>query len=169
MSLFMNRTGEVNRQKRKQDEAEEPPVQPPSACREQAPSNGILKDTADSDTFKDGHALFNALCSTVKCQENVIFNGNYTIAKDPLVGSKERVKMMAHEVWKVTGYRFINSVKDHPPINEGHKTRFWCCQDEAKKKKARPSCKPDVKHRDHVGMESVRNGGPYRPIRLVQE
>jgi hypothetical protein len=36
-----------------------------------------------------------------------MFHGNYTIAEDPLVSSKERVKMMAHEVWKVTGYRFM--------------------------------------------------------------
>jgi hypothetical protein len=27
------------------------------------------------------------------------------------------------------------SVKNHPSINQGHKTQYWCCQDEARRKR----------------------------------
>jgi hypothetical protein len=36
----------------------------------------------------------------------VDFFGTYEIKEDPLVSDKERVKMTAYEIWKVTGYRF---------------------------------------------------------------
>jgi len=35
----------------------------------------------------------------------------------------------------------------------GHRTRFWCSQDEARKKKSKISEAPNVRHRDNVGMK----------------
>ena len=49
-------------------------------------------------------------------------------------------------------YQF-GSVHDNRPLKAGHTTRFWCSQDEARKKAPKPSEKPDAKHRDHVGMK----------------
>lgn len=34
-------------------------------------------------------------------------------------------------------FNAFSSVKDHPRINNGHKTRFWCSQDDAHKNKAK--------------------------------
>lgn len=75
--------------------------------------------------------------------------------------------MTALEIWKVTGFRFMYvqrntamrlllilcSVKDHLPTKRGHMTRFWCSQDSARRKRAKPSQKPSITHRDNVGME----------------
>ena len=37
------------------------------------------------------------------------------------------------------------------PFTNGHKTRYWCCQD-ADRKEAQPSQREGVKHRDTLGM-----------------
>jgi hypothetical protein len=50
--------------------------------------------------------LFEALRKLFNDGTPVTFCGNYVIAEDPLVTDKERVQMMASEVWRVTGYRF---------------------------------------------------------------
>jgi hypothetical protein len=38
--------------------------------------------------------------------ERVFFCGSYDIPADPLISDKEHVRATAHEVWKVSGYRF---------------------------------------------------------------
>ena|SRR5882762_6297099 len=43
-------------------------------------------------------------------------------------------------------------VKDHPKIKAGYKSRLWCSQDAARRKKPKVSELPDVKNRDTVGM-----------------
>lgn len=49
--------------------------------------------------------------------------------------------------------RTNDRVKDHKKLkNNGHRSRFWCSQDEAHKKKAKPSQRPEAKHRDTIGM-----------------
>lgn len=48
---------------------------------------------------------------------------------------------------------YYHRVKDNPKIKTGHKTRLWCCQDECRKKKAKPSQNPDVTLRDNVGIQ----------------
>ncbi|KII92985.1 hypothetical protein PLICRDRAFT_51294 [Plicaturopsis crispa FD-325 SS-3] len=92
--------------------------------------------------YSDAQHLFTALQSCFKAQ-NVFFHGRFVMPVDPLVTEKEHVQMMAHEVWKVTGYRF----------RYGHKTRMWCCQDKGRKQQARPSQRPEAKHRDNLGMK----------------
>ncbi len=44
------------------------------------------------------------------------------------------------------------SVKDHSGLVNGHRTRFWCCQDEAHKKRSRPTAEDKEKRRDNLGM-----------------
>ena len=46
----------------------------------------------------------------------------------------------------------IISVKENRPLETGLKTRYWCCQDENRRKKPCPSQKEGVKHRDTLGM-----------------
>ncbi|KAJ7789309.1 hypothetical protein B0H14DRAFT_2944863 [Mycena olivaceomarginata] len=59
--------------------------------------------------------------------------------------------MVASEIWRVSGYRF--TVKDHRVLKSGHRTRFYCSQDQARKKKSKASQDPDVRNRDNVGMK----------------
>jgi hypothetical protein len=47
----------------------------------------------------------------------------------------------------------LNSVHDHKTLASGHQTRYWCSQDEDRKKPSKISQKPNVKHRDNVGMK----------------
>ncbi|KAJ6617365.1 hypothetical protein B0H10DRAFT_1760364, partial [Mycena sp. CBHHK59/15] len=92
-----------------------------------------------------------ALRDEFKGGKAVDFHGTYTIRADPVVSPKERVQMVAAEIWKLGGYRF--TVKDHRELKSGHRTRFWCSQDEARKKKSKASQEPDVRNRDTVGMK----------------
>lgn len=80
---------------------------------------------------------------------------NYCDAEDPieednLVSPKERTKMVAREIWQLTNF---TSLKNNKTLKSGHRTRFWCSQDAAHKKKAKPSQNPNAKHRDNVGMK----------------
>ncbi|KAJ7621731.1 hypothetical protein DFH06DRAFT_1273581 [Mycena polygramma] len=59
--------------------------------------------------------------------------------------------MVATEIWKLSGYRF--TVKDHKKLKSGHRTRFYCSQDEARKKKSKATLHPDIRNRDNVGMK----------------
>jgi hypothetical protein len=43
-------------------------------------------------------------------------------------------------------------MKDSQPLGNGHKARYWCCQDQNRKYKSRPSQKEGAKHRDTLGM-----------------
>ena len=44
------------------------------------------------------------------------------------------------------------SVRDNSKLKSGHKTRYFCSQDEGTKKASKPSQKPDAKHRENPGM-----------------
>ncbi|KAJ6628175.1 hypothetical protein B0H10DRAFT_1754701, partial [Mycena sp. CBHHK59/15] len=45
------------------------------------------------------------------------------------------------------------SIKDHQKLKSGHCTRYWCSQDEARKKKSKASQNPDIRNRDTLGMK----------------
>ena len=47
-------------------------------------------------------------------------------------------------------------MKENLSLKNGYKTRYWCCQDEERKKEAQPSQKEGVKHRDTLGMHRFR-------------
>ena len=56
--------------------------------------------------FTDNEAMMKRLKVVCRTQEHVFFSGCYSMPVDPLISDKERVKMTAHDIWKVTGYRF---------------------------------------------------------------
>ncbi|KAJ6558978.1 hypothetical protein B0H10DRAFT_2369275 [Mycena sp. CBHHK59/15] len=87
-----------------------------------------------AETFSDAESFFEGLRTEFKAGD-VDFHGTYAVAVDPLVTPKERVQMVATEIWKISGHRF--TVKDHRKLKSGHRTRFWCSQDEARKKKSK--------------------------------
>ncbi|KAF8528382.1 hypothetical protein BU17DRAFT_61055 [Hysterangium stoloniferum] len=72
------------------------------------------------------------------------------MSEDSLVSEKEHVQMVAREIWHVTGYRF--TVKDNKKLKCGHRTRFWCSQDEAHKK-WKSSTDPNIKNCENPGMK----------------
>jgi hypothetical protein len=49
-------------------------------------------------------------------------------------------------------------VHDNKELVTGFRTKYWCSQDEEQKKKAKPSQKPDAKHRDNLGMTRFKCG-----------
>src|SRR6266571_5153565 len=46
----------------------------------------------------------------------------------------------------------MNRIKENLLLKNGHKTRFWCCQDENRRQATQPSQREGVKHRDTLGM-----------------
>lgn len=118
--------------------------------------------------FDEGEDLFDSLRSEFRTRSDVVFKGAYEAPDDPLVHAKQQVEMAAQEVWRITGYRFTsvthipaipvqhlsnNRVKDHKTQKLGHRTRFWCSQDKAHKKKSKILEGPNVRNRDNVGMK----------------
>nr|GAT53134.1 predicted protein [Mycena chlorophos] len=51
----------------------------------------------------------------------------------------------------LTGYRW--TVHKNDPLVHGHSTQYWCSQDSGRKQVARPSERPDAKHRETPGMD----------------
>ncbi|KAJ7744715.1 hypothetical protein B0H14DRAFT_2406822, partial [Mycena olivaceomarginata] len=75
------------------------------------------------------------------------------------VSPRQCVQMVAAELWKISGYRFTRgSFSDHKKLKSGHRTRFWCSQDEAHQKKSKASQNPDIRNRDNVGMKRCHCG-----------
>ncbi|KDR78681.1 hypothetical protein GALMADRAFT_1262756 [Galerina marginata CBS 339.88] len=83
--------------------------------------------------YCDRDGLLTALRDQFRQGPDVDFHGVYEMM-DPGVTHKQRIQTLVHEIWKTTGYRF--TVKDHPQFTNGHKTRFWCSQDEAHRSKS---------------------------------
>ena len=51
--------------------------------------------------------MFGSLQTDFKTSNNIEFRGTYTVPNDPLVSDREHINMIAKEIWKVTGYRFM--------------------------------------------------------------
>ena len=47
-------------------------------------------------------------------------------------------------------------MKDNQLQKNGYRTRYWCCQDEDRKKEAQTSQREGLKHRDTLGMNRFR-------------
>ncbi|EAU85254.1 hypothetical protein CC1G_10040 [Coprinopsis cinerea okayama7 len=82
--------------------------------------------------YRDIPQLLNALRERFQQGPHVEFHG-YCQMEDPGMSHRQRVQTMTNDIWRTTGYRF--TVKDHPRINNGHKSRFWCSQDDTHKNK----------------------------------
>ncbi|KAI9439429.1 hypothetical protein F5148DRAFT_1278386 [Russula earlei] len=93
-------------------------------------------DVTVGENFCEAEDLFDLLRARCSASNYVDFHGTYPVKEDPLISPKQHVMMVAQEVWQLTGYRFMIT-----------------SQDEAHKKKAKPSCKPGVKHLDHIRMK----------------
>ncbi|KAF8813500.1 hypothetical protein BYT27DRAFT_7220415 [Phlegmacium glaucopus] len=83
--------------------------------------------------YHDREELLRSLKRCFSQGSEVDFHGIYELS-DSGITHKQRIQTVAHEIWKTTGYRF--TVKDHPQVTNGHKTRFWCSQDEAHRSKS---------------------------------
>ncbi|KAJ7916046.1 hypothetical protein B0H13DRAFT_2451203 [Mycena leptocephala] len=112
---------------------------------------GDNDDNEAMETFSDAESFYNALRAEFKGGEAINFHGTYPMAVDALVSPRECVQMVSAEIWKISHYRF--TVKDHKKLKSGHRTRFWCSQDEVRKKKSKASQNPDICNRDNVGMK----------------
>ncbi|KAJ7893508.1 hypothetical protein B0H13DRAFT_2339644 [Mycena leptocephala] len=102
-------------------------------------------------TFADAESFCDTLRAEFKTGKAVDFHGMYPIPANPLVSPRQRVQMVAAEIWKISNYQW--TVKDHKKLASGHRTRFWCSQDEARKKKSKASQNPDVRNRDNVSLK----------------
>jgi len=102
--------------------------------------------------YEGREELLNSLSDRFRHSPHVNFHGTYDII-DAGSTHKARVQSVANDIWKATGYRFtcvfhpkhdgcipvvqlFFRVKDHPEYFNGHKTRFWCSQDEAHRSKS---------------------------------
>ncbi|KAJ7030497.1 hypothetical protein C8F04DRAFT_1263796 [Mycena alexandri] len=68
---------------------------------------------ADLETFLDAETFYDALREQFK-EGTVNFHAAYPVAPDALVSARERVQMVAAEIWKISGHRF--TVKDHKKL-----------------------------------------------------
>ncbi|TFK27837.1 hypothetical protein FA15DRAFT_585584 [Coprinopsis marcescibilis] len=99
---------------------------------ENGDSGGETRLNGATAAYSGREELLSALQERFKQGPGVEFHGFFEM-KETSMTHKQRVQTLTHEIWKTTGYRF--TVKDHPRINNGHKTRFLCSQDEGQKNK----------------------------------
>ncbi|KAJ6607050.1 hypothetical protein B0H10DRAFT_2073246 [Mycena sp. CBHHK59/15] len=111
----------------------------------------IYLSEQDVESFSDAESFCEALRADFRSKKAIDFHGTYTVPMDHLVSPKARTQMVATEIWKLSGYRF--TVKDHHKLKNGHRTRFWCSQDETHKKPSKASQNPGVRNRDNPGMK----------------
>ncbi|KAF9558835.1 hypothetical protein CPC08DRAFT_763693 [Agrocybe pediades] len=119
-------------EKRSRDPSEPGPSKPRKAPKRTAEEDAESK-REPTVRYPDANGLLTALKERFEADPHVDFAGVFEFV-DNGVTHKERVQLFAHEIWKTTGYRF--TVKDHPQFSNGHKTRFWCSQDEAHRSKS---------------------------------
>ncbi|KAJ7221247.1 hypothetical protein GGX14DRAFT_669164 [Mycena pura] len=111
-------------------------------------------EDSSSEVFATHQLLFATLRararSATASKKPLEFIGSFRMVVHPHESERERVQLTAQDVWKATGYRF--TVRDNSKLKSGHKTRYFCSQDEGTKKASKPSQKPDAKHRENPGM-----------------
>ncbi|KAF7350610.1 SWIM-type domain-containing protein [Mycena sanguinolenta] len=150
------------------DSAEGRPTARLRTSEDDSPTRGNAEEAIESDddkrgygcdddmdqaveTFEDAESFCEALKDEFKNKKAVDFHGTYPILVDPMVSPRARVEMVAREVWTLSGFRF--TVKDHRKLKSGHHTRYWCSQDENRKKKSKASQNPGIRNRDTLGMK----------------
>ncbi|KAK1216777.1 hypothetical protein PQX77_001906 [Marasmius sp. AFHP31] len=104
----------------------------------------------DVQIYKTPKELFDAMRAVFK-RTGGKFQGRFTLPHDVIgVDHHERVKMTCLEVWRAIGYRF--TVKENKKLPTGWRTRYFCSQDRARKKKSKKVSDAE-KHRDNLGMK----------------
>ncbi|KAJ3736291.1 hypothetical protein DFJ43DRAFT_604152 [Lentinula guzmanii] len=117
-------------EKRQREEQEHPP----SRAAPKKPADNLsgygnpFNDDSDAEEFsnpslqyRNADEMFLALKKASE-KIHISFHGQYIMPSDPLVTDRERVRMATNEIWKITGFRF--TVRDHPKMATGHKTRL---------------------------------------------
>lgn len=56
--------------------------------------------------FKDNKAMLSHLKRVFETSDRIFFHACYDLPADPLTPERDLVKIVAHEIWKVSGYRF---------------------------------------------------------------
>ncbi|KAI0294051.1 hypothetical protein B0F90DRAFT_1758989 [Multifurca ochricompacta] len=51
--------------------------------------------------------MFGSLRTQFRTYHDLKFRGTFTVPNDSLVSDREWIDMIAKEIWKVTGYRFM--------------------------------------------------------------
>ncbi|KAF8524136.1 hypothetical protein BU17DRAFT_85239 [Hysterangium stoloniferum] len=123
----------------------------PSTQYRSTVSDGTEERSSDDEGYKthmpikkfaSAQDLYDTLCIKFKAGADISFQGSYKMSEDSLVSEKERVQMVAREI----------CVKDNKKLKCGHRTCFWCSQDEAHKK-WKSSTDPNIKNRENPGMK----------------
>ncbi|KAF8996193.1 hypothetical protein BDQ17DRAFT_1330046 [Cyathus striatus] len=92
------------------------------------------------ELFTDAEDFFTTIQSNFIASSMVEIHGTYRVEDNNDIVDKERIQIVAKEIWRVTGYQFI--VWDHKCLMSGHHTQYWCSQDEEHCKKPKPSPNP---------------------------
>ncbi|KAF7300749.1 SWIM-type domain-containing protein [Mycena kentingensis (nom. inval.)] len=147
------------RDRAQKEEANEPAV--PGAVAPEPPAKRMRTEDGAAGTqsrvseeytlYDDADELYADLRAARVNSDTVHFKGCFKLPKDASDSPKERVKITNRAVRVATGYRW--TVHRNLKLVSGHKTEFWCSQDDKRKKKSKPSTKPGVKHRETPGME----------------
>ncbi|KAJ7208035.1 hypothetical protein GGX14DRAFT_567335 [Mycena pura] len=121
---------------------------------EQSDVYASSSEDENSATYKSHQDLFSALRKqahhAAEMKTSLDFTGNFSMPVNEHESDKERVQLTSRDVWKMTGYRF--TVHDHWALKRGHRTRFFCSQDESSKKVSKPSQNPDAKWCETPGV-----------------
>ena len=56
--------------------------------------------------FNDKKAMLAHLKRVFETSDRIFFHASYDLPADPLTTKRDLIKITAHEIWKVTGYRF---------------------------------------------------------------
>ena len=94
--------------------------------------------------YHSSQEMWDAVQREFQEQELVDFAGSFVVSNDPVIPDKERVRNVANDLWRLSGFKFTyaisihlfrmtpdvsSSVRDHPVTSDGHRTRMWCAQD----------------------------------------
>ncbi|KAL1676467.1 hypothetical protein EV122DRAFT_216366 [Schizophyllum commune] len=102
----------------------------------------VLNKRSRPGEFKDTPDLIAALRAKFDSEDSIDFSGCFFVQDGP-GNDRNRVKAVIDEIWRATGYKF--TIKDHPQLKDGFKTRLWCAQDEIQRaRKHNGSLEPRV-------------------------
>ncbi|KIY43804.1 hypothetical protein FISHEDRAFT_77736 [Fistulina hepatica ATCC 64428] len=120
--------------KRKRQLPAKSPATEPSTSTAQNAVPAKRARTANSrrtlTTYKDHAEMLTALKAHATNNDQIDFSATYSI-HDSASNDRLHIRGIVDDIFKTTGYKF--TIKDHPQLKEGHKTRFWCAQDEVQR------------------------------------
>ncbi|KAJ7048676.1 hypothetical protein C8F01DRAFT_1276477 [Mycena amicta] len=106
--------------------------------------------------YESPEKLFTHLRTVIKTTDDVHFKGRFTLPVEDGVDEKTRVQLTNREITAATNIRW--TVHNNKELKTGHSTRYWCSQDDARKKPSKPSMRPGAKPRETPGMDRFKCG-----------